>query len=214
MSQHQDIAAIVRNKLSNALRRIDDETHNAMRARWPAIGPAPTCPHVNDLMRDMQQAQAAGLVKRNDAAKAAVLETLAPIKANLTQKDIAAVMVEVRRAFPEDKTYASMANGIPGIYRRQQAPAHKFQQHSYDVTAALMRAGSANMSRRAIKEIQHALNEVFVQQRLLKPSWRQRLFNIAKSILLNPILWLFGIFAAVAQSWLSDWIKAIHLWPK
>jgi|GEM_PF-1180811 len=217
MSQHQNIAAIVRNKLRDALSKTDDATHHAMRTRWSAIGPAPTCPHVNDLMRDMHQTQAMGLVERNRIAKATVLEALDPIKAKLTGKDIVAVMVEVRNAFPEDTTYARMANGIPGIYQRQQAPANKFQQQSYDTEAALMRAGSTNMARRAIMEIQHALDEVLTQQRILKPSWWQRARSVAKRILLSPILWGLGILAAVLKVLLTDWIKAllssVHLWP-
>ncbi|WP_241132654.1 hypothetical protein [Achromobacter insuavis] len=209
MSQHQDIAAIVRNKLRDALSKTDDATHHAMRARWSAIGPAPTCPHVNDLMRDMHQAHTTGLVERNRVAKATVLEALAPIKAKLTGKDVAAVMVEVRNAFPEDTTYARMANGIPGIYQRQQAPAHKFQQQSYDTEAALMRAGSTNMGRRAIADIQHMLDEVLTQQRILKPSPWQRARSVAGRILMRPVLWMVGIVAAAAAALLTDWFKGL-----
>jgi hypothetical protein len=209
MSQRQDIAAIVRNKLRDTLSKTDDATHHAMRARWSAIGPAPTCPHVNDLMRDMHQTQATGLVERNRVAKATVLEALEPIKAELTGKDIAAVMVEVRNAFPEDTIYARMTNGIPGIYQRQQAPAHKFQQQSYDTEAALMRAGSTNMARRAIAEIQHTLDEVLTQQRILKSSPWQRGRSVAGRILMRPVLWMVGIVAAAAAASLTDWFKGL-----
>lgn len=66
-------------------------------------------------------------------------------------------------------------------------------------------------------EIQHALDEVLMQQRILKPSWWQRARSVAKRILLSPILWGLGILAAVIKVLLTDWIKAllssVHLWP-
>lgn len=217
MSQHQEIAAIVRNKLRSALSKTDDATHHAMRARWSAIGPAPTCPHVNDLMRDMHQTQAVALVERNRVAKIAVQEVLEPIKTSLTKKDIVAVMAEVRNAFPEGTTYARMVNSIPGIYQRQQAPAHKFQQQNYDLEAALMRAGSTSMARRAIIETQYALDELLMQQRIRKPSWGQRVLSVAKHILLSPILLGAAIIAGAIKLLLTDWFKtllsSVHLWP-
>jgi len=207
MSQHRDIAAIIRNKLRDALAKIDEATHNKMRAHWSAIGPAPACPHIKDLMHDMHQAQAAGLVERNRVAKEAVLEALEPIKVKLTERDITAVMIEVRTAFPESTTYVRITDVVPGIYQRRQAPAHKFQQRIYNTETALMRAGSTNMARRAITEIQHALTEVLIQQRILKPSLWQRARSIAVWIIVRPIIWLGGIVAAAAAAILTDWFK-------
>lgn len=209
MSQHQDIAAIVRYKLRDTLSKTDGATHNEMRARWPSIGPGPACPHVNDLMKDMHKAQATGLAERNRVAKAIVLETLEPIKTKLTGKDIAAVMIEIRNAFPEDTTYARIASSVPGIYQRRQAPAHKFQQQGYDTETALMRSGSTNMARRAITEIQHALGEILTQQRILKPSLWQRTLNVARRILVRPLLWVVSIVGAVTVALLTDWFKAL-----
>ncbi|OZI30841.1 hypothetical protein CAL29_22980 [Bordetella genomosp. 10] len=67
------------------------------------------------------------------------------------------------------------------------------------------------MARRAIAEIQHTLDEVLTQQRILKPSAWQRARSVAGRILMRPVLWLVGIVAAAAAAvaLLTDWFKGL-----
>lgn len=174
MRSEENLAAKAKTKLHDVLAKVDDETRLAMQACWSTIGPAPTCPHVSEVMRHMHQAQAAGLKKRADAALRAIQELLKPIEATITKADIEAVMGEVRNAFP-GTTYTGIVGNVPGVYQRRAAPNHKFQQHGYEQDAALMRVGSINAARQVIREIQHALDELLMQRARLTPSRSKRM---------------------------------------
>lgn len=196
MSQKTKIAQTVARKLNQVLGDADALTLDKMRGSLTAIGPSPTCPPVDAVMKAIHHALAEGSGERRRVAKEAVLATLTPISAKLNKKDLDAVMGEVNKAFP-GTALVGLADGVPGIYERRLAPAGKFQERAYELERALMSATAANSARRTVADIQLALDEVLLHQILSAPRVSTRLLTIVGKLTFPPVKWVIRIITAV-----------------
>ena len=184
--------------MTDALRVIDDGVLSEGRALWKNIGPAPSCPHIKDVMRDIQHVLGRGHVARGETALQLVSETVASYEKLLSQRFSEELMEVVKKAFPRDH-YVNFAYNTQGVYARQaQNHKNKFSNRTFESEFTLIKASSSNMANRTISRVQTFLDDALLKKKLNKHSWWVRASSGFWRIFAGPMFkWIFGIISAI-----------------
>ncbi|MBI2778661.1 MAG: hypothetical protein HYX62_02565 [Gammaproteobacteria bacterium] len=194
------LAQLIDKKLAEELRKIDSVTLEAVDTACNGIRPAPTCPHVSDVMEAINHACGRGHVERAKIAREVIVSTISPIKDILTPKAADQIMAVITKAFPED-WFLSVAQNIKDVYKGGSIPTNKFHERAFELALSSMRIGAINASRRGISSVRTALDEILLQ----RPPWWKRLRNGIWRFFALPLMkWVFGIAAIVIAAILLE----------
>jgi hypothetical protein len=192
-----EILKLLEQKLTEAVRVVDDKTATEIRNTWNAVNPSPACPAGGDVMKQITQICHNGLTERGEEARKAVVSTLQEFRRFVNEKFSNQIMAVVERHFPEDQ-YVTLAKNTKGVYERLEAPQNKFSELAYELELAAISAGSANLSRRAVSNIRTAVNELRLRRTAEMPTqWELVKKFVVHQLAAPTIKWVFGIFAIV-----------------
>ena len=189
----KQVLKIFEKKLAEALLVADNVALSEGRDIWKDIGPAPSCPYVGDLMRNIQHALARGHVARDQKVLQLVAETVASYEKLLSSKFIEELMEVVARAFPRDH-YIKFAKNTQGVYARHaQTQKNKFNERAFELELSLIHASSSNMANRTISRVRTFLEDALLKKTINTPRWwvRWKVFAV-------PLCsWVVGIMTAL-----------------
>jgi len=191
-----EIFKLVEQKLSEAVRVVDDKTATEIRSKWNEINPSPACPSVADVMKQINKICHCGLTERGEEAREAVKSTLLEFTMFIDENFANRIMAVVERHFPEDQ-YVNLARNTKGVYERRQAPQNKYSERAYELESAAISAGSANLSRRAVSNIRIVVDELKLQRLAKIPTRWERVKRFAYPLAVPTVKWVFGIIATV-----------------
>lgn len=208
------LVQLIEKKLAEELRKIDSITLEAVDTACNGIGPAPTCPHVSDVMEAINHACGRGHVERAKVAREVIVSTISPIKDILTPKAADQIMAVITKAFPED-WFLSVAQNIRDVYKGGSVPTNKFHERAFEVEFSAMRVGAINASRQAIEGVKTALDEILLQAantkhfaKLLAP---YRKMNFMKKLAFwSSIATIAGFFVAIFPHDVSSQNQTSH----
>lgn len=185
-------------KLTDALRVIDDKVLSEGRALWKNIAPAPSCPHIKDVMWDIQHVLGRGHVTRGETALQLISETVASYEKLLSLRFSEELMEVVKEAFPRDH-YVKFAYNTQGVYARQaQNHKNKFNERIFKIELSLIKASSSNMANQTISRVQTFLDDALLKKKLNKHRWWVRASSGFWKIFAAPLFkWIFGIISAI-----------------
>lgn len=187
------ILVLVEEKLTQVLREVDASTQEKAREAWKGINPSPSCNSVQIVMKEIHQALAHGCRERGRVAKEVLLDTLTPIRSELTSKLLGKIMAGVTKAFPEN-TFVALAEQTRDVYARSLAPQNRFDEKTYALEFALISVSVANISRQSVDSIRISLNELLLQKNVATPPLWKR---ILKTFFTSAVTWIFGIVSGV-----------------
>lgn len=200
---------LLKQKVSEALRYVDEETASHVRDEWGAINPSPTCPASGDVMARINQICHRGLVMRGEKAREVVASTLSVIKKPLNKNLVDEIVDILKADFPENQ-YVSLAQNTKGVYMRSQAPTRKFEESEFDLQVAAFSACSANSSRQAIANIRSAVNELLLQKTSSELTWWERAKEaISQKLVEYAVNWVVGIAAIIIMGAISFYFEIL-----
>lgn len=148
-------------------------------------------------MKQINQICHYGLTERAEKTKEVVVSILLEFKKFVSEKFSSQVMEVVGRHFPEDQ-YVTLAKSTKAVFERRQAPSNKFSEGAYELELAAITAGSANLSRRAVSNINAAVNELRLLKTVGLPTRGERITKFVFHQLAVPtVKWVLGITATV-----------------
>ena len=189
----KQVLKIFEKKLADALLATDNVALSEGRDIWKDICPAPSCPNVGDLMRNIQHALARGHVARDQIVLQLVAETVASYEKLLSSKFIEELMEVVTRAFPRDH-YIKFAKNTRGVYARNaQTQKNKFNERAFEIELSLIHASSSNMANRTTSRVRTFLEDALLKKTINTPRWWVR-WNVFAAPLFR---WVVGIMTAL-----------------
>ena len=189
----KQVLKIFEKKLADALLATDNVALSGGRDIWKDIGPAPSCPNVGDLMRNIKHALARGHVARDQIVLQLVAETVASYEKLLSSKFIEELMAVVTRAFPRDH-YIKFAKNTRGVYARNaQAQKNKFNERAFELELSLIHASSSNMANRTTSRVRTFLEDALLKKTINTPRWWVRWKVFAAPL----FRWVVGIMTAL-----------------
>ena len=194
----EQVLQLFEKKLVDALRVADDATLSEGRAILKDIGPAPSCPNVGDVMRNIQHVLAHGHVAREQAALQLVAETVSSYGKLISPKFIEELVEVITRAFPRDH-YVQFAKNIQSLYaRRAIGQKNKFNERAFEIELTLITVSAANMSSQAVSRVRTSLEDALLKKTIDTPRWWVRVFSLFWKLLAAPLFkWVFGILTAL-----------------
>jgi len=199
---HKQVLKIFEKKLTDALLVADNVALSEGRDIWKDIGPAPSCPHVGALMRNIQHALVRGHVAREKIALKVVSETVASYDKLLSSHFAEELMEVITRAFPRDH-YIKFAKNTKRVYARQaQAQKNKFNENAFELELALIHASSSNMANRTISKV-----HTFLEDELLKKTINTPRKWVRWKVFATPLFkWVLGIMTALLVAFLIGYL--------
>jgi hypothetical protein len=168
MNEAEETIRILKEKLTTAVGSVDQATFNAIREQWEHVSPAPTCPSILETMQNIKRICAFGINDRIAKSSETVKQFLANLPAGISPGIAADAKQTISSLFPLD-LYVGASQNTLGVYQRANAPSNKYSQRHFELELALIKTGSANLSRRGIAAIQTDIDECYIQNRAPTP---------------------------------------------
>lgn len=201
------ILSITSEKLKQALELVDSSVRDKIRNTWSNVGPAPECPYIGDVIKEIHLLCAEGYRQRGLVAKETVLATVTPVRAKLKPRDYNDILAVAEQLLTGDP-YAALPAHTLGVYERRQAQKRKYDLYNGDAEMALIAADAANLSRGSIRSIKIALDEMRIQDSLERPSGWQRYGIPAWNFVVSPsIKWASALIAGAILALLAAYLK-------
>jgi hypothetical protein len=193
MIMQEQILNVFENKLVDALREADDATLTEGRAIWENISPAPSCPFVGDVMRNIQHVLARGHVAREHVLMKLVSETIASYEKLLSPKFNESLMDVIRRAFPKDH-YLQFAKNTQGVYKRRALGQNKkFNERDFEREFSLISVSASSMSNQAISRACTLIEEASIKKAINTQSIEARALRLEPKPpeIIPKIIWIW-----------------------
>lgn len=153
---------IFERKLQREIGDWDDATRTRIRELWEGIIPAPNCPHSTELVRHIGEVVGEAYNGRSRLAVEKIRAELSGVPDQLLTGMGDSLKDMIVRIF-DHEPYIQLFIATPDVYRRKNAPSHKFNRASYDLRLALARVASANSARCAVENACHAIDEAIAR---------------------------------------------------
>ena len=176
----RQVVALFAKKLSDALRVADAAALDVARAQLAGIGPGPSCPHVGDVMRNLQHALAKGHIARERVAKELAAETASSYEGLLSPSLVNELMGVVEKQFPTDH-FVQAAQNTRGLYQRKSAPANKFNERAFELELSLIAVGASNNATTTVSRMRTLFDEALLRHSVsssqVKPATQERIVS-------------------------------------
>lgn len=184
-------------RLVDVLRVADDAALAEARDAWAGIGPAPSCPFIGDVMRNVQNALGRGHVAREKAAQLLVSETVAAYEKLLSPQLMRELMSVIEKAFPLTQ-FVEFARNTKGVYQRALAPKSKYDERVFELELSLIIVSASNMSRQTVSRLCTLLNDALLRKKVNAPSrWLPIAAGFWKFIAAPAVKLISGIISTV-----------------
>ena len=183
----EDLRSLIHQKLDAIARYEDSAMISSVAQVWKAVGPAPDCPWVGDVMRSVQHQCHQSVATRGVRVAGALGETLSAVKPSYEPSLAAALKAIVNPFFPEDLCLAP-AISTRGVYERHNR--RKFSERIYEHELALVRVAVANASRDAKQKAHFVIDQYVLAAKNERPRGVRRLWD---AVNLRPGLFGVGI---------------------
>lgn len=194
----KQVLNIFEKKLADALREADDAAFAEVRAIWAEIGPAPSCPFVRDVMRNIQHVLARGYVAREHVLMKLVSETIASYAKLLSSTFNENLMDVISKAFPRDH-YLQFAKNTKNVYKRRAIGQNKkFDEKDFVSELTLISVSASSMSNQAISRAHTLIEEASIKKTMNTQSLWKCVLRIFWEFIAAPLFkWVFSILTAL-----------------